>query len=193
MECTRLKNGMFVGILEKISRLNPDSRYTGNRYPLYVSLYGQLKKGEPQTVYIAKILYLRIQSITPNARMIQLSKISYGATHQSWSQKIANDQDMVVYALEIKWISMMTNVCVWGVIRGYILCGVGWPIFIFCILNARKKTAVKKKKKNKKKKMRIRRLMLIPSVVINCFWLTRRHVYHTIRYWYSEHHVLGKV
>ena len=34
--------------------------------------------------------------------MIQTSNISCGETNKSWSQKIAKDQNLVVYTLEVK-------------------------------------------------------------------------------------------
>ena len=51
---------------------------------------------------MATLLSLITWSITPNDCTIQPSNISFGGTHHSLSQKIAKDQDLMVYRLEIK-------------------------------------------------------------------------------------------
>ena len=75
-------NAQGLKKLACFSRLNLDSGYTGNIYPLYVSLSGKLKKMEPHIVDMAILLYLITLSITPNDRMNQPFNISSGQTHQ---------------------------------------------------------------------------------------------------------------
>ena len=75
---------MLFGRGEKLSRLDLDDDYTGNRYPRYFSLYGKLYiKRENHIGYMAIILSLGTRIITPNARIIQPFNISYGVTHKS--------------------------------------------------------------------------------------------------------------
>ena len=111
---------------------------------LMLSFMSNLKKMERNVGYMEIIPYLRIWSITPNDRMDQKSKISFFTTHQTWSLKISKDQDLAVYTLEIKQYSMMKNLGGWGVICGYSLCGLSFPIFLFGIMNALKTSGKKR-------------------------------------------------
>ena len=148
MECAKLQNCHFCfNNINKLSRLYLYGGYTGNRYPLYVSFSGKTFGGHIDFMEI--ILSVSTWSITTNEKMVQPSNIFCGGTHHSWSNKIAQYQDQVVYILEIKWISMMILFCFWGVICGYNPCVVVFPIFIFCIFVYKKQP---KQKENKRKK-----------------------------------------
>ena len=79
------KTGIFVGIRETIS---PDwscivtTQVTGIPFGFF---WSKLKKREPHIGYMEILLYQSKGSIAPNVAMIQLSNISCGGTHQSWS------------------------------------------------------------------------------------------------------------
>ena len=105
------QTGMFVWILEtnypgRIWTVATQVKYT----PFVLEFLANLK--DPHIVYMEILLPISIQSIKPNARMIQTLNISCGANHQSWSHKVAKYQDRVICMLEIKLPSMMTNLCV---------------------------------------------------------------------------------
>ena len=89
MECARLKLSLFWNKRDKFYRLELDCGYTCNRYSFWVSLLGKLEKEEekrePHIGDMEIPLSRSNRSITPNARIIQLSNISYGGTHQIYS------------------------------------------------------------------------------------------------------------
>ena len=102
MECTRLKNWNFVGTGEKFSRLDLDSGYTDNGYPLWASLSGQSFKREDHHIGdMATLLSLITLIIIPNDRMTQTNNFLCGANHQSQSHRIANEQYTAVYMLQL--------------------------------------------------------------------------------------------
>ena len=59
------------------------------------------------------------------------TKNSCEATHHSLIQKIAKDNYMTVYMLQLNWNSMMKNWCAGGGICGCSLRSVCCPRFIF--------------------------------------------------------------
>ena len=73
-----------------------DTRVTYTPFMLY--FIDNFKK-EPHIGDTTIILSLRTWSITPNVEMIQSSNISCGGTNQSWSYKIAKDQDLTEHML----------------------------------------------------------------------------------------------
>ena len=72
------------------------------------------------------LLSLRILSTTTMVRMIQPSKIACWETHQFWSHKIAKDQDMLVYTLQIKEVWMTKTI---GCLKRYM-----WIYSVYCML-----------------------------------------------------------
>ena len=73
------------------------------------------KKDKPRIGCLVTLLSLIFWSIITSSGIIQLAKIACWKNHQSWGLKYFNDQYLVVYILETKWLSMTTKFVCWRV------------------------------------------------------------------------------